>query len=53
MIKFLDLHKINARFEVQFQEQFQKFLDSGYYILGKQVVAFETNYANYCGTKHC
>ncbi|MBQ0786098.1 MAG: DegT/DnrJ/EryC1/StrS family aminotransferase [Oceanihabitans sp.] len=53
MIKFLDLHKMNARFEVQFQEQFQQFLDSGYYVLGKQVAAFETNYANYCGTKHC
>ena len=53
MIKFLDLHKINARFESQFQEQFQQFLDSGYYILGKQVSNFETNYANYCGTSHC
>ncbi|WP_452227934.1 DegT/DnrJ/EryC1/StrS family aminotransferase [Lacinutrix sp. MEBiC02404] len=53
MIKFLDLHKMNARFEVQFQEQFQQFLDSGYYVLGKQVAAFETNFANYCGTKHC
>ncbi|WP_452226329.1 DegT/DnrJ/EryC1/StrS family aminotransferase [Lacinutrix cladophorae] len=53
MIKFLDLHKINARFEMQFQEQFQQFLNSGYYVLGKQVTAFETNFANYCGTKHC
>ncbi len=53
MIKFLDLHKINARFETQFQEQFQQFLDSGYYILGKQVSNFETQYANYCGTRHC
>lgn len=53
MIKFLDLHKMNARFEVQFQEQFQQFLDSGYYVLGKQVATFETNFANYCGTKHC
>ncbi|MDO6598290.1 DegT/DnrJ/EryC1/StrS family aminotransferase [Oceanihabitans sp. 2_MG-2023] len=53
MIKFLDLHKINARFEMQFQEQFQQFLNSGYYVLGKQVTAFETNFANYCGAKHC
>lgn len=53
MIKFLDLHKINARFEAQFQEQFKQFLDSGYYILGNQVTAFETNFANYCGTKQC
>ncbi|MFD2542154.1 DegT/DnrJ/EryC1/StrS family aminotransferase [Lacinutrix gracilariae] len=53
MIKFLDLHKMNARFETEFQEQFKLFLDSGYYILGKEVAAFETNYANYCGTKYC
>ena len=53
MIKFQDLHKINARFETQFQVQFQQFLDYGYYVLGKQVANFETHYANYCGTSNC
>lgn len=53
MIKFQDLHKINARFETEFQEQFQQFLNSGYYILGNQVSNFETHYASYCGTSHC
>ena len=53
MIKFLDLHKINTRFEIQYKEEFQQFLDSGYYVLGKGTLVFETNYANYCGTKHC
>ena len=53
MIKFLDLHKVNERFETEFKQQFQRFLDSGYYILGNGVSTFETNYANYCGTKHC
>jgi len=53
MIKFQDLHKINARFETEFQEQFQQFLDSGYYVLGKQVANFETHYASYCGTSNC
>lgn len=53
MIKFLDLHKINARFETQFQEIFKQFLHSGYYILGERVEAFENSFANYCGTKHC
>jgi len=50
MIKFLDLHKINARFESQFQEQFQQFLDSGHYVLGNGVSQFETNFAAYCGS---
>ena len=53
MIKFLDLHKLNARFETEFQEGFKKFLDSGYYVLGTNVKSFEKSYANYCGTKHC
>ncbi len=53
MIPFLDLHKINARFEADFKKSFQEFLDSGYYILGNQVTRFENLYADYCGTKHC
>lgn len=53
MIKFLDLHKINARFEPQFKKVFTRFLDSGYYILGNEVKQFETSFAHYCDTKHC
>ena len=52
MIKFLDLHKINARFEPQLQRTFQEFLNSGHYILGKEVATFETNFAEYCGSAH-
>ena len=53
MIPFLDLHKINTRFEAEFQLRFKAFLDSGYYILGNNVKAFENSFAEYCGTKHC
>ncbi|MFD0991440.1 DegT/DnrJ/EryC1/StrS family aminotransferase [Mariniflexile jejuense] len=53
MIQFLDLHKINARFQLEFQHKFNEFLNSGHYILGKEVAAFEKNFANYCGTKYC
>uniref|UniRef100_UPI0040496047 DegT/DnrJ/EryC1/StrS family aminotransferase n=1 Tax=Gelidibacter sp. TaxID=2018083 RepID=UPI0040496047 len=53
MIKFLDLHQINSRFETQFQEVFKRFLHSGHYILGNEVQTFEANFAAYCGTKHC
>lgn len=53
MIPFLDLHKINARFEKQFQNEFESFLDSGYYILGTKVAVFEKEFATYCGTAHC
>lgn len=53
MIKFLDLHTLNARFETEFQQEFKKFLDSGYYVLGNNVKSFEKSYANYCGTNYC
>ncbi|MCR9181656.1 MAG: DegT/DnrJ/EryC1/StrS family aminotransferase [Flavobacteriaceae bacterium] len=53
MIPFLDLNKINTRFKTEFQDVFQQFLDSGYYILGNRLQEFEDAFANYCGTKHC
>ena len=53
MIPFLDLHKINKRFENQFEKVFREFLDSGYYILGRKVKDFENQFASYCGTKFC
>ena len=53
MIKFLDLHKINAPYEAFFQEKFKTVLDKGWYILGNEVEEFERNFAHYCGTKFC
>lgn len=53
MIKFLDLHKINARFELEFQKKFKQFLNTGQYILGNEVASFEKNYADYCEVKYC
>ncbi len=53
MIKFLDLQALNARFETDFKKQFQEFLDTGWYILGKGVQEFEEAFATYCGVKHC
>ncbi|WP_203293341.1 DegT/DnrJ/EryC1/StrS family aminotransferase [Luteirhabdus pelagi] len=53
MIPFLDLHAINARYEPDFQEKFQQFLNSGYYILGEETAKFEKAFAEYCGVKHC
>lgn len=53
MIKFLDLHNINARFEDDFKSEFNAFLNSGRYILGDGLSRFESNFANYCGTKYC
>ena len=53
MIKFLDLQKINASYQEQFQAKMKLVLEKGWFILGDEVKEFETNFANYCGTKHC
>jgi dTDP-4-amino-4,6-dideoxygalactose transaminase len=53
MIPFLDLKKINEPYETAFQEKLKVVLDNGWYVLGNEVAAFETNFANYCGTKYC
>ena len=53
MIPFLDLHKINQPYEKAFKESFQKFLDSGYYVLGNAVKEFEEAFAKYCRVNHC
>jgi len=52
-IFFLDLKKINLRHEKEFNDVFNKFLNSGWYILGEEVKKFEENFADYCGTKYC
>lgn len=53
MIPFLDLKKINQRYETAFQEKLKSVLESGWYILGKEVSEFENNFANYCEAKYC
>ena len=52
MIKFLDLKKINERFRGEMDAATKRVLDSGWYLLGKECEAFETEFAAYCGVKH-
>ncbi|SDB48263.1 dTDP-4-amino-4,6-dideoxygalactose transaminase [Flavobacteriaceae bacterium MAR_2010_188] len=53
MIKYLDLQKLNAPFKKEFKLKFDGFLDSGSYMLGPELKAFEDEFAEYCGVKHC
>jgi dTDP-4-amino-4,6-dideoxygalactose transaminase len=52
-VKFLDLKKVNEPYFAEMMAATQSFLDSGWYILGQQVTAFENEYAAYCGSMHC
>ncbi len=53
MIPYLDLHKINDRHRADFEAAFASFMDRGQTILGAAVTQFESEYAAYCGVKHC
>ena len=53
MIKFLDLKAINDSFEPELSLAIKRVLDAGWYLLGNEVIAFEQEYADYIGTKHC
>jgi dTDP-4-amino-4,6-dideoxygalactose transaminase len=49
-VPFLDLKAINAVHEEGLQAAFRRVLDSGWYILGKEVEQFEAAFAAYCGS---
>ena len=53
MIRFLDIEKINAPYQEAFHDKLQQVLDKGWLILGDEVAAFESRYADFCGTRHC
>lgn len=52
IVKFLDLQKINEQYRNELNDAFCRVLDSGWYILGDELKLFESNFANFCGTKH-
>jgi dTDP-4-amino-4,6-dideoxygalactose transaminase len=52
-IPFLDLSPQVDELRVGLQGAFDRVLDSGWYILGKEVDAFEQEFAQYCDTQYC
>ena len=53
MIPFLDLRAINERYRAAYQSAFDRVLEGGWFILGREVETFETEFAAYCGVDHC
>lgn len=52
-IAFLDLKAINDSFEPELSQSIKRVLDAGWYLLGAETSAFESEYAAYTGAKHC
>lgn len=53
MIKFLDLQKVTQKYYFEIQEAISRTINSGWYLQGEENKHFESNYANYIGTKFC
>jgi dTDP-4-amino-4,6-dideoxygalactose transaminase len=51
-IPFLDLKAINLAHAADLQAAFTRVLESGWYILGKEVEQFEQRFAAYCEAQH-
>ncbi|GAB4566183.1 MAG: DegT/DnrJ/EryC1/StrS family aminotransferase [Rhizobacter sp.] len=53
MVEFLNLRRVNAPHEAALAAALQRVLQSGWYILGEETVAFEREFAAFCGVRHC
>lgn len=52
-VPFLDLGALHEEIRQPLEEAFRRVLNSGWFIMGPEVEAFETEYAEYCHVKHC
>ncbi|BBI60613.1 hypothetical protein HSBAA_19190 [Vreelandella sulfidaeris] len=52
-IPFLDLKSINAQYRQDLVDAATRVIDSGWYIQGTELKAFESEFAEYCVSKHC
>lgn len=53
MLQYLDLKKINGRYAEEIKAALEQVTDSGWYLMGNEIAAFEQEYAQYIGTTHC
>lgn len=52
MIKFLDLQEINKKYAAELKHVASDVIDSGWFLMGKQLNNFETKFAKYNNVKH-
>lgn len=52
-VPFLELKPAYDELRDEFDAAYHRVMDSGWYLLGQELEAFEAEYAAYCGTKYC
>ena len=53
MLEFLSLKRANAAYQADIEAAMRRVVDSGWYVLGAETEAFEQEFAQYCGARHC
>jgi dTDP-4-amino-4,6-dideoxygalactose transaminase len=52
-VPFLQLKPAYEELRGEFDAAYHRVMDSGWYLLGNELEAFEHEFAQYCGTSHC
>jgi len=52
-IPFLELKPTYLELKAEMDAAYHRVMDSGWYLLGQELEAFEAEYAAYCGVRHC
>src|SRR5215203_3023689 len=52
-VPFLDMKSPYRELKNELDAAYQRVMESGWYILGEEVNAFEREFARYCDVKHC
>ena len=53
MIEFYPLKRVTEKYADEIHSAVLRAVDSGWYLLGNEVKAFEREYADYIGTRNC
>ncbi len=53
MVNYLNLDKMHNSIRKELNEAIAGVIDEGWYIMGEELLSFEQEFADYCGTKYC
>jgi dTDP-4-amino-4,6-dideoxygalactose transaminase len=52
-VPFLELKPTYLELKDEFDGAYHRVMDSGWYLLGRELDAFQSEFAQYCGVRHC